>query len=170
MFLIEIPDGDETVAHPRMYDPSDQLLKRLRGICLGFPRVVEKEAWGECTFRVAGGKMFAMTDNNHHQSGHVAVWVLAPPNMQENLIRSMPGRFFRPPYVGSKGWVGVRIDSSLDWDHLAAILWDGYLMSAPAKAARFGIPAVKATTDYQRTTSESGRKRRKSRAATSRTR
>ncbi|MBV8771573.1 MAG: MmcQ/YjbR family DNA-binding protein [Deltaproteobacteria bacterium] len=73
-----------------MYNASDQLLNRLRGICLGFPRVIEKEAWGECTFRVAGGKMFAMTDNNHHESGHVAVWVLAPPNIQEHLIRSMP--------------------------------------------------------------------------------
>ncbi|MBV8477294.1 MAG: MmcQ/YjbR family DNA-binding protein [Acidobacteria bacterium] len=156
--------------HPRMYNASDQLLNRLRGICLGFPRVIEKEAWGECTFRVAGGKMFAMTDNNHHESGHVAVWVLAPPNIQEHLIRSMPSRFFKPPYVGSKGWVGVRIDSNLDWDQLAAILWDGYLMSAPAQVARSRIPGSKASTGHPRTTSESDRKRRKSRAATSRTR
>jgi hypothetical protein len=124
------------VAHPRMYEESNELIKRLRDICLAFPAVVEKEAWGECTFRVTGGKMFAMTDNNHHNSGHLAVWVMAPPTVQETLIRSMPKRFFKPPYVGAKGWVGVRLDARVDWGELAAIVRDGYLMSAPGKIAR----------------------------------
>jgi hypothetical protein len=128
------------VAHPRMYDKSNELIKRLREICLAFPAVVEKEAWGECTFRVTGGKMFAMTDNNHHHSGHLAVWVMAPPTVQEALIRSRPARFFKPPYVGVKGWVGVRLDASVDWDELAAILWDGYLISAPVKLASRKAP------------------------------
>jgi hypothetical protein len=155
-----------------MYDPSDQMLSRLRGIFLGFPGVVEKEAWGECTFRVAGGKMFAMTDNNHHDSGHAAVWVMAPPSLQENLVRSAPRRFFKPPYVGSKGWVGVRIDASLDWERLAAILWDGYLMSAPANLARSKTAvSAKAAVGHQRGTgSASGRGARKSQARTSRSR
>jgi hypothetical protein len=68
-----------------MYDDSNPAIKRLREICLALPRVFEKEAWGECTFRVTGGSMFAMTDNNHHNSGHVAVWVKAPAMVQEIL-------------------------------------------------------------------------------------
>jgi len=118
------------LAHPRKFDDSDSALKRLREICLAFPEAAEKEAWGECTFRVAG-KMFAMTDNNHHDSGHVAVWIKAPPTAQERLIRSDPARFFKPPYVGHKGWVGVRLDKKVRWNDLAAILNDGYLMTVP---------------------------------------
>jgi hypothetical protein len=150
------------VAHPRMYDPSNELLDWLRKICLSFPAVVEKEAWGECTFRVAGGKMFAMTDNNHHQSGHVAVWVIAPPTVQETLIRSMPERFFKPPYVGAKGWVGVRLDVKTDWNKLAAILRDGYSISAPAKLSRPKAGAAQSRVRRSRTTgTQSGMRPRK---------
>jgi hypothetical protein len=78
------------MAHPRMYDDSNPAIKRLRGVCLALPEAFEKEAWGECTFRVIGGSMFAMTDNNHHQGGHVAVWLKAPPMVQE--IRSSSTR------------------------------------------------------------------------------
>jgi hypothetical protein len=123
------------MAHPhKNYDPEGPI-KRLREISLALPEATEKEAWGECTFRV-GGKMFAMTDNDHHDSGHVAVWVKAPPMVQEILVGSAPARFFKPPYVGHKGWVGVRLDVKVDWGELAAILKDGYLMSAPKRLAR----------------------------------
>jgi hypothetical protein len=145
------------MAHPRMYQDSNELIRRLREICLAFPSVVEKEAWGECTFRVAGGRMFAMTDNNHHNSGHLAVWVMAPPTVQETLIRSKPDRFFRPPYVGTKGWIGVRLDDGVDWDKLAGIIRDGYLMSAP-KPMR--------AVNYRRQPTPTGKRR----AARSRTR
>ena len=128
------------MAHPRMYDDSNPAIQKLREICLALPEVFEKEAWGECTFRVIGGSMFAMTDNNHHDSGHVAVWVKAPAMVQEILVNSDPKRFFVPPYMGKKGWVGVRIDYKVKWDQTAAILKDGYLMSVPKKL-RVGIPA-----------------------------
>jgi len=135
------------MAHPRKYDDSNPAIKRLREICLALPEATEKEAWGECTFRV-GGKMFAMTDNNHHDSGHVAVWIKAPAMVQEILVGSDPKRFFKPPYVGPKGWVGVRLDVKVRWDELAAILNDGYLMSAPkrlaASRARLGTAVAKA--------------------------
>ena len=121
------------MAHPRKYDDANPAIGRLRELCLALPQTVEKEAWGECTFRVVGGTMFAMTDNNHHDSGHVAVWVKAPPMVQEILVNSAPKTFFRPPYMGHKGWVGVRIDGKVDWNQLAGILRDGYLMSAPGK-------------------------------------
>jgi predicted DNA-binding protein (MmcQ/YjbR family) len=121
------------MAHPRMYEDSNPLIQKLRKVCLALGNVVEKEAWGECTFRVVDGSMFAMTDNNHHQSGHVAVWVKAPAMAQEILINSDPARFFKPPYMGHKGWVGVRLQGKADWDHITAILKDGYEMSLPMK-------------------------------------
>lgn len=146
-----------------MYDDSDPAIKRLREICLALPEVFEKEAWGECTFRVTGGSMFAMTDNNHHNSGHVAVWVKAPAMVQEILVNSDPKRFFIPPYMGKQGWVGVRIDRKVKWDELAAILNDGYLLSAPKKshaAAPARLTAVAATGRTPKRTSSSPRPRR----------
>jgi predicted DNA-binding protein (MmcQ/YjbR family) len=121
------------MAHPRMYDDSNPAIKRLREVCLSLPEAFEKEAWGECTFRVTGGSMFAMTDNNHHGSGHVAVWVKTPPMVQEILVNSDADRFFVPPYMGPKGWVGVRLDYKVNWDEVSGILKDGYLMSAPKR-------------------------------------
>ena len=121
------------MAHPRMYDDSDPTIEHLRKLCLALPGAFEKEAWGECTFRVTGGSMFAMTDNNHHGSGRVAVWVKAPPMVQEILVNSDAKRFFVPPYMGPKGWVGVRLDYKVDWDEVADILKDGYLMSTPRR-------------------------------------
>ena len=125
------------------------LLMKLRGICLALPEAFEKEAWGECTFRVTGGTMFAMTDNNHHDSGHIAVWVKASAMVQEILINSDPERFFKPPYVGHKGWVGVRLQGKVDWDAVADILRDGYVMSAPPKA-RAAAPSGTAKGDIRK--------------------
>ena len=121
------------MAHPRMYDDSDSAIQRLRELCLALPEAFEKEAWGECTFRVTGGSMFAMTDNHHHGSKHIAVWVKAPREVQEILVNADAKRFFVPPYVGSKGWLGVRLDYKVDWEELAEILRDGYSMSAPKR-------------------------------------
>ena len=137
-----------------MYDDSNPAIARLRAICLALPEVFEKEAWGECTFRVTGGSMFAMTDNNHHNSGHVAVWVKAPAMVQEILVNSDPKRFFVPPYMGKSGWVGVRIDRTVKWDQLAAILNDGHQLSAPKKPKKFlasiGAPPKRTSTRSRR--------------------
>jgi len=116
-----------------MYDDANPAIRRLRAICLALPEAFEKEAWGECTFRVTGGSMFAMTDNNHHRSNHIAVWIKAPRDLQEMLVSADAKRFFVPPYVGSKGWIGVRLDYKVDWDELGELLQDGYLMSAPKR-------------------------------------
>jgi predicted DNA-binding protein (MmcQ/YjbR family) len=118
-----------------MYDDASPAIQRLRELCLALAEAFEKEAWGECTFRVTGGKMFAMTDNHHHGSKHLAVWVKAPPGMQEILVGADAKRFFVPPYVGSRGWIGVRLDYKVDWDELGDILKDGYVMSAPKRLA-----------------------------------
>lgn len=144
-----------------MYDESSPAIKRLRKICLALPEAFEKEAWGECTFRVTGGSMFAMTDNNHHDSGRIAVWIKAPPMVQEILVNADAKRFFIPPYVGPKGWVGVRLDYKVDWDELGEILKDGYLMSAPKKLRALVGPAQ---NDDAATPSAKQRKKKSTRA------
>jgi predicted DNA-binding protein (MmcQ/YjbR family) len=145
------------MAHPRNYDDSNPALKRLREICLALPEAFEKEAWGECTFRVTGGSMFAMTDSNHHGSGHFAVWVKAPPMVQEILVKSDGKRFFVPPYMGPKGWVGVRLDGKAKWDEVAAILKDGYLMSAPKRLGGRAPSAMDEVASMSNIASKRGR-------------
>lgn len=110
----------------------EPILARLRAVCLDFPGAEEKLAWGEPTFRA--GKMFAQFDNNHHNSGHVAVWVKAPPGAQDVLVGANPRRFFIPPYQGPAGWIGIRLDDDeVDWDEVAGIVEDGYRMVASKK-------------------------------------
>ena len=107
-------------------------LERLRKICLALPEATEKIAWGEPTFRVRD-KMFGMFTNNHHGDGRVALWCKAPEGVQEILVSADPRRFFVPPYVGHKGWIGVRLDVDVDWDEVADLVKDSYQMTAPKR-------------------------------------
>src|SRR6266849_6512755 len=86
---------------------------------------------GEPTFFVRK-KVFAMFANNHHDDGHIAVWIPAPPGLQGMLIQSSPETFFRPPYVGVRGWVGIELDSISDVE-LAAHIHEAWLLIAPKK-------------------------------------
>ena len=94
--------------------------KRVRKICLSLPGTTEKISHGEPTF-FTKKRVFAMFSNNHHHDGHVAVWVPAPPGLQEALIEEAPGAYYRPPYVGGSGWVGIELDQVND-DALAGHL------------------------------------------------
>jgi predicted DNA-binding protein (MmcQ/YjbR family) len=116
-----------------MYDDANPKIRRLRKLCLALPGAIEKEAWGECTFRVEGGSMFAMTNNDPQNPRVVEVWIKSSPLEQEILIGASPETFFKPPYVGPKGWVGVRLDRSVDWAQVADLLREGHRMSAPKK-------------------------------------
>jgi hypothetical protein len=110
-------------------------LARVRALCLALPEASEKEAWGTPTFRVRE-KMFAMYVDDHHGDGRTAIWCKAPLGFQEMMVGTDGERFFVPPYVGVKGWIGVRLDlPRLDWDEVLAILEDGYRMTAPARLA-----------------------------------
>src|SRR2546423_8174944 len=110
-------------------------LPRLRKICLKLPNSTEKLSHGEPTFFVRD-KVFAMFSNNHHNDGRIAVWCKAPMGFQEALVGSNPERFFVPPYVGHRGWVGLRLESDrVDWDEVAAIIEESYRMTVtPPKA------------------------------------
>jgi len=109
-------------------------LERLRQICRELPETCEKIAWGTPTFRVKD-RMFAMYVDNHHGDGRVALWCKAPPGVQEILVGAAPKRFFVPPYVGHKGWIGLRLDVDVDWDEVAAHLEESYRMTAPKRLA-----------------------------------
>ncbi len=115
------------------------LLERLRAICMALPDVTEVVAWGELTWR--RGKIFAMSDTYHHGSAHFAVHLPAPPDAQAALIDADPARFFRPPYTGSKGWIGVVLDTDPVWDMVAALVQTAYdLMTPPPRRPRAAIP------------------------------
>jgi predicted DNA-binding protein (MmcQ/YjbR family) len=108
---------------------------RLRAICLALPDTTEKVAWGEPTWRVRG-KLFAQLDDHHHGADHLAVWLPAPLGEQEAMIFTDPVRFFRPPYVGQRGWVGVRLDGRPNWTVVAKLVKQAYglVASQPRRA------------------------------------
>ena len=105
---------------------------RVREICLALPGVTEKPSHGAPAFFV--GKQFLMLwPDGHHDHGFPHLWCAAPPGAQEELVATEPERFFRPPYVGRRGWLGVRLDGDVDWDELRAICEDPYRAVAPSK-------------------------------------
>jgi hypothetical protein len=114
---------------------SEKLLARLRPICLALPEATEKLSHGEPTWFAGKGKVFAMFDDHHHGAGHVAVWVPLPLGAQEALIDADPARYFKPPYVGPSGWVGVRLTPRPDWAAVKGLVRDGFLHVASAKLA-----------------------------------
>jgi predicted DNA-binding protein (MmcQ/YjbR family) len=113
--------------------PSDPVIK-LRDLCLAFPESAEKEAWGAPTFRVKD-KLFAMyaSAGTHHGSGRPAAWIKAKPANQALVIESDPARYFKPPYVGPSGWIGVWLDKRPPWGAIASLLDDGFRLVAPKK-------------------------------------
>jgi hypothetical protein len=120
----------------------ERTLRRIRDVCLGLPETSERLSHGAPTFFVRGKRAFVMVLTDHHGDGRFAIWCAAPPGMQSLLVDADPERFFVPPYVGHRGWLGFRLDRELDGDELAGILEDAYAQVAPAKlvelAARQG--------------------------------
>jgi len=115
-----------------MADRSD-VLRRLREICLALPETSERPSHGAPSFFIRGKTCFLMLFDNHHGDGRLAVWCAAPPGDQHLLVDADPEKFFVPPYVGHRGWLGVRLDRGLDWDELAGIVEDAYCAVAPKK-------------------------------------
>jgi hypothetical protein len=91
----------------------EEHLQRVRRICNTLPETTEKLSHGEPTF-FAKKRVYAMFANNHHNDGHIAVWLAAPPGLQAMLVKSEPAKFFRPPYVGVYGWIGIELGSLSD--------------------------------------------------------
>jgi len=108
-------------------------LKRIRKLCLALPETSERLSHGAPTFFVREKKAFLMVLTNHHGDGRFAIWCAAAPGMQQLLVDADPERFFVPPYVGPRGWLGVRLDGEVDWNELAGVAEDAYAEVAPAK-------------------------------------
>lgn len=112
-------------------DQADQALDHVRRICLALPEATEKLSHGSPTFFV--GKTFVMFHEDHHGDGILGIWCAAPPGAQSLMVEAEPDRFYVPAYVGHRGWLGLRLDTDVDWDEVAAVITDAYRCVAPRK-------------------------------------
>lgn len=104
----------------------------MRAICMALPEVTEKTSHGGPSFFVK--KQFVqLWPNGHHDNHFPHFWCAAPPGAQAELVETESKRFFRPPYVGGRGWLGVRLDGKVDWGEVTAICEDAYRVIAPPK-------------------------------------
>jgi hypothetical protein len=109
-------------------------LAPLRRICLAFPEVTERPSHGAPTWFVRGKSSFVtLWADGHHDQAFPHLWCAAPPGAQEVLTSAEPDRFFRPPYVGGRGWLGVRLDAAVDWDEMVELCEDAYRTVAPKR-------------------------------------
>ncbi|WP_280388148.1 MmcQ/YjbR family DNA-binding protein [Nocardia wallacei] len=108
-------------------------LPRLREICLALPESSERLSHGCPTFFVRGKKVFTMYTLAAYDEPGPAIWCPASLGAQDELVDAEPERFFVPPYVGHRGWVGVRLDVDLDWTEIEGIVRDAFRLVAPKK-------------------------------------
>ena len=106
---------------------------RVRSVCLALPETTEKVSHSAPAFFV--GRQFVMLwASGHHGNEFPHLWCAAPPGVQADLVETDPARFFRLPYVGGRGWIGVRLDGDVDWDEVTAICEDAFRTVAPKRA------------------------------------
>jgi len=111
------------------------LQERVRAICLDLPGVTEKLSHGAPAFFVKKQFLMLWADGHHdHRFPHL--WCAAPEGAQAEMVATEPGRFFRPPYVGGRGWIGLRLDGEVDWDEVRAVCEDAYRTVAPPRLSR----------------------------------
>jgi hypothetical protein len=109
-------------------------LPSLRKLCLALPETTERLSHGEPTWFVRDKRTFVMYADHHHDD-RLAFWCAAPAGAQQALVESDPERFFVPPYVGHRGWLGVYLDVPVDWDEIADLVLDAYCTIAPKRLA-----------------------------------
>ncbi len=112
-------------------DPGQKHLERVRAICADLPETTEKMSHGEPTFFV-NKKVYVMFANNHHNDGHIAVYLPAAIGIQAMLIKASPEKFFRPPYVGVRGWFGIELNRVSD-EELASHILEAWRLIAPKR-------------------------------------
>ncbi|WP_328612696.1 MmcQ/YjbR family DNA-binding protein [Amycolatopsis sp. NBC_00355] len=107
----------------------------LRKLCLALPEATERLSHGSPAWFVRGKKTFVMFADDHHGDGRLAFWCPAAAGVQEELVRTEAERFFKPPYVGPRGWLGVRLDVDVDWAEIDRIVREAYRLVAPKSLA-----------------------------------
>ncbi|MFF4876677.1 MmcQ/YjbR family DNA-binding protein [Micromonospora sp. NPDC000668] len=111
-----------------------QLLDRVRVICLALPEVTERPSHGSPTWFVRDKSVFVtLHADGHHHNDFPHLWCAAPPGAQAELTAADSARFFRPPYVGGRGWLGVRLDGAVDWTEIDELCRDAYREIAPKR-------------------------------------
>ncbi len=118
---------------PRGSQQPEEALAWLRSLCVAWPEVTEAPKHGRPTFAVRG-KTFVMFLDDHHGDGRLALWCKAPPGAQGVLVGSDPARFFVPPYVGHRGWIGARLEDGDEGGAIAACVEESYRMTAPKRS------------------------------------
>jgi hypothetical protein len=114
---------------------SPELADRVRAICLRLPEATERLSHGSPAFFV--GKQFVMLwPEGHHEHHFPHLWCAAPVGGQEELVAVSPDRYFRPPYVGGRGWVGMRLDGEVDWDEVGELCLEAYRVIAPPRLVK----------------------------------
>ena len=108
----------------------------VRDIALSLPESSERLSHGMPTFFIREKKVFVSCVDDHHGDGILGIWVSAAPGVQAELVEQEPDRFYTPPYVGHRGWVGVRLDVEVDLDELREIIKDSYRNVAPKTLAK----------------------------------
>ena len=109
---------------------------QLRAICGALPEVTERPSHGAPTWFVRGKNAFVtLWADGHHDHDFPHLWCAGPPGAQHELAAAEPEKFFRPPYVGGRGWIGVRLDRDPDWTEIAEVCRDAYRAVAPARLA-----------------------------------
>jgi hypothetical protein len=109
-----------------------ELEDRVRAICMNLPGVTERLSHGSPAF-FAGKQFLMLWPDGHHDHQFPHLWCAAPPGAQDDLVTTDPRRFFRPPYVGGRGWLGVRLDTEVDWDEIMAICAEALRTVAPKR-------------------------------------
>lgn len=111
-----------------------ELAGPVRAICLALPEVAERLSHGAPTWFVSGKKAFVtLWAHGHHADDFPHLWCAGLPGAQQELTAAEPGRFFRPPYVGGRGWIGVRLDRDLNWTEVTELCQDACRAIAPAR-------------------------------------
>jgi hypothetical protein len=105
-------------------------LEKIRQLCLALPETTERLSHGEPTWFVRDKRVFVMYADHHHDD-RVGFWCAAPAGVQEALVEAYPDRFFRPPYVGHRGWLGVWLDVPVDWSEIGDVVEEAYRVVAP---------------------------------------
>jgi len=116
----------------------------VRKLCLAFPETEETQSHGMPHFSVARPKKtFATYAQNHHGDGRIALWLSVPDGMQDAYVRAEPKHYFVPPYVGPSGWLGVRLDTGIEWKRVAQIVRAAFENSASPRV----VALLKKTPD-----------------------
>jgi hypothetical protein len=131
-------EADTDGRHPRVMEAArpvtTDLAGRVRAICLALPEVTERPSHGAPTWFVRGKSAFVtLWAGGHHDHDFPHLWCAGPPGAQHELVAAEPARFFRPPYVGGRGWIGVRLDRGPDWAEISELCRDAYRATAPAR-------------------------------------